>query len=282
MRHRIVPRLLREPTVWFFAFAAILLATWQRIAGDHSTITVTREDVAELGRTFAEQWGREPTEAEREALINDFVQQEILVREALRLGLDSGDPIVRRRLLQKMTFLLEANAAADPPDEASLQRYFEENAARYQEPERVSFQHAYWQADTIERGSAANGQLAPPPEVLRMRERLVNGADPASVSRPFLRGLDWKDRSVEEVERTFGAAFTQALRNLPVGSWSEPIQSLFGWHVVRVRAWHPARIPDFSAIRARVEQDWLEEARARAREDGLQRLRRKYRVIVSP
>ncbi|MCX8072926.1 MAG: peptidylprolyl isomerase [Candidatus Binatia bacterium] len=277
---RVVSSFVREPTVWFFLVAGAGLALWQAAAPQPTALVIRTEDVAALERSFTEQWGRPPREGERQALIEDFIREELLWREGRRLGLDRGDPIVRRRVVQKMTFILEAAASGRPPAEEDLRAFFETHADRYRSPERVSFLHVFWPRPTpaADHDSVSNGSLNG--QLQNLLRRLQSGEAPEQVSAPFLRGLRWRERPVDEVERTFGPEFLAALRSLAPGTWSTPVSSLLGWHLVRVDQWIPPALPPFEAVRHRVEQDWIEHQRARAREEGLRKLRQQYAVRI--
>lgn len=278
---RLARLVLREPSFWFFVVAASLLALWHAVVPKTHTITIGPDEIGALERSFVAQWGRTPTASEREALLADFLDQELLWREGLRLGLDRGDPIVRRRVVQKMTFLLEASASGPPPTEQQLKDYFELQPERYRLPERVSFQHVFQPRENNEHATSSN-VASPTPTLEELRRRLEAGEPPETVSAPFLRGLRWTERTTAEVEATFGPAFLAALRKLPQGTWSEPIPSAFGWHLVRLEEWRPPELPSFDAVRSRVEQDWLDDERSRARAEGLRKLRQRYRVVVEP
>lgn len=281
MPERLARRVLREPTLWFFTVAALLLLVLHLIGTDREKISIRAEDVAALERSFQAHWGRTPTASERAALVQDFVDEELLWREGLRLGLERSDPIVRRRIVQKMTFLLEAQANLQPPTEADLRSYFAAHQQRYATPESVSFTHVFCGSNDNRNSHALLTEpQEPPAHVEMLRARLAAGALPEDVSLPFLRGLYWRQRPLAEVERTFGSSFVAALRNAQTGSWGDPVRSLLGWHLVRVDAWHPAVVPPFDAVRHRLEQDWREEARRQAREAGMQRLRKQYHVTL--
>lgn len=276
---RFTRRILQEPTIWFFGVAISASIVWRAVAPEQNTIVLRSDELTSLQRSFEAQWGRTPTTAEREALIADFVEQELLWREGLRLGLDRGDPIVRRRVVQKMNFLLEATAISGPPSEDTLRRYFEAHAQRYQVPERVTFVHVFQPTGDGHAVSSPEPGQPSMEKLVVVRQRLEAGEPAELFSAPFLRGLRWQESTVDEVERTFGPAFLTALRHLPTGRWSSPIQSLFGWHLVRVDKWHAPELPPFEAVRTRVEQDWLDQERSRAREEGLRRLRKRYRIL---
>jgi len=258
--------LLREPLSWFFGVAAVLLAV-QALRGPAAESALPPLDAlrTRLVAELTARNGRVPSDEEVQAAWPDFLDREILYREGLALGLDRDDEIVRRRLIQKMEFLLESRAPEEPPDEQALRSFWERVSYRYVEPARVSFVHVF-AGDGEEARERAAKQLA----------QLAQGAAPIALSQPFLSGLQWENRLVGEVELAFGEAFARALPTLPRGSWSGPLRSSFGWHLVQLREFRPTRTPALEEVRARVLADWQDEARRSAREQGLEELRRKY------
>ena len=141
-------RWYRDPLVAFLVLGALLFV----IAGDmgedeQSTIDVRSQDVARLAQQWAMQMQREPNARELQGLLDQYIKEEIYYREALRLGLDENDTIVRRRMVQKLTFLTEDLAVSDVPDQTVLKQFHLDNSDNYTEPKRYSFQHRYFSAD---------------------------------------------------------------------------------------------------------------------------------------
>lgn len=265
---RSVRRLLREPLVHFAAGGLAIFALHARVAarpqGDGVVISAAFADA--LTREHTQRTGRAPTAEEARALVDRFVDEEILTREAAALGLDRGDPIVRRRLAQKMSFLAESEAAQEPT-EAELQRRLEAHADRYRSAPRVSFRHVFLGR---ERRAEAERALA----------ELRAGARPDTLGDPFLRGAHFAARTPAEVEAVFGAAFTAALGGVAQGTWSGPLASSYGVHLVLVEERTEGAPATLAEAGARVRQDLLDERREAASREQLRRLRARYRVEI--
>jgi len=235
------------------------LAPPHRDAGSPEPIVVREEFVRGLEAEELRRSGRPLARTDLEGAIARYVRDEALYREAVRLGLDADDPIVRRRLVQKIEFLLEGAAVLPVPDDATLATFLEENADRYRVPPRVSFTHVFFSRDRRGEASAADAQRVlealrsetPPPE--RASER----------GDPFLLQYDFQRRTRTDVERAFGPAFAAALEALPEGRWEGPVPSTYGVHLVRVETRTPGRLPALAEIRQRVLRDWESETRAR-------------------
>lgn len=239
---------LRQPLLQFFLLAAAIFGLNAIFddapeAPDKPSIVVSSQDAQWLASQFQATWRRPPSEAELSGLMDEFVREEIYVREALALGLDQGDTIVRRRLRQKMEFLTEAGAEAATPDDATLQTYLEANSDRFAVAARVSF-------DQIIVPNAA-------PEALEsLFEQLADGVDPQELARPSLLPGEITQSPPQTVDGIFGTGFFAAVADLPVGEWQGPITSGFGAHLVRLTELEPSQLPSLADIRDRVELDW--------------------------
>jgi hypothetical protein len=272
-----MPRLkrwLREPLLHFAIGGALLFWLYDRVAEPHAAsdrIVVSAELVSALRADHQRRTGKPPSAAEEQALIDRHVEQELLYREALALGLDRGDIIVRRRLVQKMEMILEAAPAPREPSDVDLQTYLDTHAARYAQPQRLSLTHVF--ASTQRWGADAKAHAA------QLRADLLAGADPTQLGDPFVHGGRLNGRAPAELASLFGPDFAGALAPLPLGIWSEPLPSAYGQHVVRIDSRTAGSVPALGEVRGRVREDWLQAQREAAREAGLQRLRARYTVI---
>ena len=219
---------------------------------------------------FRKRTGREPTAEEEQATVQRALDEEILFRRALELGLDRNDLIVRRRLVQKMRFLIEdVHPVAEPGDEA-LDEWLASHDADYRVPQRVSFEQVFFsrsaRGDQLE--SDAQAALA----VLR--------ADPAAkVGDPFYLGTRFVERSADELAGSFGRGFADAVMALPPGGgWAGPTRSSFGAHLVRVTEVQAPRSATVDEVRPRLARDLKRHLREQANEAALERLRALYRV----
>ncbi len=245
---------LKEPFVHFALLGAIIFAWFsitspeksQRPAGVSSQkeITIDRSMIEAMKAQFNGKLNRNPTTQEMNGLIDNHIKTEIMVREAKSLGLDDGDSIVRNRLVQKMTFLATSAAQAVAPDDETLQTYLNDNAAQFESPARVSFEQ-YGLGETIEAVNVAS-----------VITNLENGKQP-EVST-FLRFLPvaFEAANARQIDATFGKGFFEQITELPVGAWSGPIRSGFGYHLVRVNNLVPPSLPPLNSIRDKVLFDW--------------------------
>jgi hypothetical protein len=272
----VVRRILRRPEAQFVVVGLALFALHRAVAprAPSRRIEVGPAVREALAQDHRRRSGAEPTAAELEALVRRYVETEVLAREAVSLGLDRGDTIVRRRLVQKMELLLEAEADARPPTEAELRALAARRAEADTLPARRSFTHVFVSRDR---------HPDPAAEAARLRGLLDGGADPATLGDPFLRGRSLTLADEREAAGVFGEPFARALFALDENSsWSAPIASSYGLHLVRVTERRPPEAPPFEAIRARLRRAFEEERRAEARRQGLARLLARYDVRVAP
>jgi hypothetical protein len=251
-----MPRWAREPLLHFTVAGALLCAGY-RLLGPRprDRIVVSGAFVAGLREEARTRTGRLPTEAEEEELLQRFLDEEMLHREALALGLDRGDVIVRRRPVQKMELLARRTPAEPGP--AELQRYLERHRDRYDLPPRVSLRHVF----------AGDGDVAP------LERALLGGADWEKLGLPFLGGRRFSRKSQKELASLFGPEAARAAMSLPDGVWS-PLRSRYGLHLVQIEE----RLPADRVADERVRNDWLEEQRNRPDPEALASVRAHYRV----
>ncbi len=268
--------MLREPLFHFLAAGALIFLLYGWFGGDTNTatsVTVTAEQVDRLKQVFAGQWRRPPTESELRGLVDAHIEEEILYREAVALGLDADDTIVRRRLAQKMQFLIEDIAAPSAPTDAELTAYFEANRASFRLPPTLSFTHVYFSADRREdaAGDAAT-QLASLGDIDRAPDR----------GDAFMLRHDYADISAAELGRLFGREFAAAVFALPTGTWQGPVKSGYGFHLVRIVGKTVPAEPEFAEARARVATEYLEAERRRLNREALDAIKARYTVTVAP
>jgi hypothetical protein len=273
---RAVVRWRREPLLHFMIAGALVfgLAQAWRSAHDVHRIVVTPERTAELAEKYRLQFGANPTAAQLERLVDDYVREEALYREAVAQGLGQDDEIVRRRLAQKLTFLLQDRALPAEPGAAELRRWFEAHAGDYAAPVRTSFHHLYFSTDAVGEGPARV-------RAEQALSALTAGAAPEAVGAdPFPDQGVYVRLSGEEAQRLFGdSPLAKALDTAPAGRWSGPYLSGYGWHLVYVDARAPAAQPEFDAVRERVREDWLQAAREAANDKAVARVVDGYAVV---
>jgi hypothetical protein len=274
--------LLREPLVHFLLLGGALFIAYSLFASTpnqttSSRIELTAEDLNQLQLTWMAQWKRPPTADELRGLIETKVRQEILYREALSLGLDQGDEIIKRRLAQKIEFLAEDVSTIPEPTHEELKSWFASNSANFALPGRITFRHLYFSPD--KRGQNARADAA------HLLQRLIaHQGDRSASSEPGDRFMDqdyFTDCSAEQVARVFGTTFSESLFRLNSGSWLGPLESGLGWHLVWIDTITPGRTPAFDDLDlAEVKADWLSRQREETKQKAFASIRERYEVIL--
>ena len=259
----------------FLLGGAVLFFLYGRVADPaeeaRERIVVSETRIASLASTFERTWMRPPTRSELQHLVDDYVTEEVLYREALALGLDRDDLVIRRRLRQKMEFLGTDLADERVPDESELRAYLSANAERFARPPRVDLVQVFvdpGRPDPEERLAALQRELGSDPTAARLAE----------LGDPTLLPPSLEAASPDQVAATFGRGFADALDGLPVGEWTGPIESSYGLHWVRIDGREPGRLPALEEIRPSVERDWMAEERTAAVERFYRTLREGYEV----
>ena len=272
--------LAREPLVQFLLLGAALFAVdaWLRPPASPSgatEIVVSEARIRNLAQNFSRTWQRPPTREELDGLVEAHVREEVFYREAVALGLDRDDTIIRRRLQQKMEFVSEEAAALAKPTDEDLAKYLAANTEAFRVEPRVTFTQVY--LDSRQRASRLETDAkrlldalnsAKPPDPARTGDRLL-------MLEPRYENIDQR-----ELERLFGAAFAEAVVKQPIGRWTGPVTSGFGAHLVRVDAVTPGTTPSLDKVRPLVEREWANVKRQEFSKAFYDKLRAKYRITV--
>jgi len=239
-------------------------------------IQFSLDELSQLALLFQSQWRREPTVDELDRLVENKVQQEVLYREALTMGLDKGDEIVKRRMAQKMQFLAEDVAAVREPTTEQLKNWFTNNSQKFAIPARFSFRHLYFSTDR--RGEHARDDAAK--ALAQLTGQPEDSKLAASLADPFMFQDYYRDRAQEYLGKEFGPRFAESVEKLTPGSWQGPVESGYGWHLVFVDTVIPARTPTLEEVESDVKTAWLSQQKAQAWEKAYKEIRAKYMVLL--
>lgn len=272
-----IARLAHEPLAQFLAIALVLFSANQLIHGEEpqrsgDLITISQGRVEQIAASYRLLAGRMPSRAELQALVNDFADEEIDYREAIAMGLDADDTIVRRRMRQKLEFLAEDAQASTAPSDEQLATWRAAHADDYRIPPRISFRHVMASKDHY--ATNADAQTA------TWIERLRSGADPTTLGDASMLPSALPPTTQQGVAMLFGEKFASALFARPQRTWFGPVDSPLGAHAVLILAHEPARDPALAEIRDKLRSDWIEAQRRQQREEFQARLRKRYQVVV--
>lgn len=269
---------LREPLVHFLALGAIVFVLFgsgaDRTTPPDARIVVDAARIEQLIAGFSRTWQRPPSQQERDALVEDTIREEVFYREALALGLDQDDTIVRRRMRQKLEFLTDDASIARRPTDQDLQSWLDAHPAHFRAGPAIAFSQVYFSP-----GRPGDSALLAASKALG-RIRANQPGIAASVGDTTMLPPEFPLSAIEEVAKVFGDKFAQQIAQLPVHQWAGPLQSGYGWHLVYVSERSEAAAKPLAEVREAVQRAWSEAEHRRIVESTYQQLRAKYAVVV--
>jgi len=271
----------KEPLLHFLIIGALIFVLFSIVNKEEDTVSgnkivVTTAEIERLSDNWSKKWNRPPTETELKGLVESYIKQEVYYREALALGLDQNDTILRRRLMQKMEFLSNDLAELNQPDESALKKYFLEHKDKYELPARVSFIHIYFSID--KRGAKAVQDAKGLLSELKTASGNVIRAPERGDS--FMLQYDFVQETPFGVERLFGKVFAKQLFTLETNTWLGPIESGYGLHLVRISKKIDSRMPEFASVIEKVRTDWMFEQRQKVNKEIYERFKERYEIVV--
>ena len=236
---------------------------------NNKDIYISDQELTSLITAWKSQVGRDPTDEEIVKIINNLVEEEILYREALELGLDREDRIIKRRLAQKITFLKQETLPENPTQE-ELREFYENNKEKYFKKPNYSFTHLFFAKgiDSEARSIQALNDL--------LADRIPVDSD------PYLLGKNFTDKTLEEIERNFGNNFILAFDGMELNKWSGPFASSFGHHLILLRDHQDGFYPHFNELRDQVLSDYLALNKENAVNQYINNVKSEYRIIINP
>ena len=258
----------KEPLLHFLIAGSLLFAAhaWLNRGPEDEAdvIRITAAEVEWLAGIWARQRQRAPDEAELRSIVADYVKEQLLAREALALGLDVDDTIVRRRLAQKMRFLVEDTLRLAEPSEEALRVLYDADAGRYATPERLSFTQIFFRNESAARQG--------------LQDLATRSA--ADLGDATLLESDYVAVDAREVASALGPDFASQVLELAPGAWHGPIASTYGFHLVQITERLAAEPRPFEEVRAQVLEQWQYTERAKAEERFFAALLAKYELDV--
>jgi hypothetical protein len=272
-------KILREPLLHFLVLGVAIFAAYglvsSRASQEPGKIVISAGHITAISEGFTRVWRRPPTREELEGLIRDRVQEEVYFREAMALGLDKDDTIIRRRLRQKLEFVTDDVAALAEPTDEELTAYLGTHADAFRVERQLTFSQVYLNpARRGENLSRDTGQL------LAQLQQVGNRADVAELGDPFLLEPAYESLAAGDVVKLFGDKFAAKLGEISPGSWKGPVESGYGVHLVFVRERTDGRMPALAEVHDAVRREWANSRRLEANEKFYQELLKRYVVTI--
>jgi len=275
-------RILQEPLLHFVLLGAALFVAYGMMSrtsnqSEPAAIVVTQGQIEHLAISFTQAWRRPPTAEELAGLVRDLVREEVYCREAVAMGLDQDDTVIRRRLRQKLEFVSADIAAMAEPSEADLQAYLEANPEAFRTPTRFSFTQIH--LDPAKHGVHLARDAA---DLLARLNQAGAPVDLADLGDSRLLDQQFALVSATDIAQQFGAQFASQLGLVEPGRWVGPLESGYGVHLVLVTARTEGRLPPLADVRPAVRTAWTNARRLAANEEFYQNLLKRYKVVIEP
>ena len=270
-----VRALFHEPIVLFiligFVFYLLQALIFNTDPSDRKQIIVTSDQLNQLESGFFNTWMRSPTQNELEGLIADQIRNEVFYREALAMGLEENDQVIRNRLRQKLELLMDNMASVNVPSEQMLEAFLQENADDFKKDYQVSFIQVF-----------VNPELHSDPQLVaeNLLDQLRDGASAEDLGDRTLMGYAFPEYSQTDVGRRFGSDFARQVIQVEPGVWSGPLNSGIGLHLIRIDHFEEGTLPELSQIRKSVEREWMAKQKSELKMAAYEKLLEGYDVQI--
>lgn len=281
----LVKRVVAAPLIQFLLIGILVVLGYSAISRDAPDapdaegrkIVVTPGRIEHLQQAFLQTWQRPPDTRELKGLIDSFIKEEIYYREGLRMGLDKDDTVFRRRMQQKMEFLMEPEASSLTPTAEELADFYQAHKAQFNVPARISFEQITYNRE-------AHSEMALEALVRHDLAALnaETAADAIGLGDPTVLPSQMRNAELQKVRQAFGPEFAETLLTVPAGPWAGPVSSPFGLHLVRNVMIEPAHLPALDEIRADVRLAWESGRRNAIAQEAYQRLLATYEIEIEP
>jgi hypothetical protein len=274
-------KLLREPLLHFMFIGAIIYSLYGLFAEPvaeetDKTIVISAGEIEWMQSSWEKRWNRPPTPEEFDGLIQQYIKETVLYREALTMGLNKHDQVIRRRLAQKLEFLAKDLVTLTPPTEAELLEYFAKHQARYQQPTLYTFTQVFFDPDkrddaTLDDAEKAKATLIAQGDAV---------TDPGALGDGLMLQNYYPQKDRVEIQKLLGSGFTETLMTLSPGQWHGPVLSGFGVHLVYVTSIVEPPPPEFAKVRERVMEEWKFDRGEELNDKFYANLREQYSIVI--
>jgi hypothetical protein len=271
----------REPLLHFLLIGLAIYLLYGAVAVPvpdeaNKAIVVSAGEIEWMQTSWQKRWNRPPTPEELEGLIQQYIRETVLYREALTMGLNKHDQVIRRRLAQKLEFLAKDLVALTPPTDEELVAYFDTHQDRYQEPALYTFTQVF--IDPDKRGDATLDDAEAIKASLLARGDAIENA--GELGDDFMLQSYYPEKDPLEIQKLFGSGFTASLVDLSPGQWHGPVLSGYGTHLVYVSNIREPSPPVFAEVRERVVEEWTTERSEEFNEQFYANLRDSYTIVI--
>ena len=275
-------KILKEPLVYFFVLGFVVFGLHSFLNSekqdkneDPFAVEVTSADIEWIRSSWEARMKRQPTQQELQGLINRYIRDEILFREAMAMDLDDRDLVIQRRLVQKLTFVFEDIAEAIEPTDDELKKYLRENQEKYRIPEMISFTQVYFNPD-----KRKNVMEEAKTILARLKSAQIAPEEAVSLGDTIMIDSAFREKSPDEAARILGTEFASKLFSIDEKGWQGPIASTFGLHLVYISDRIASKMPEFENIRKNVQYDFMYARKKQVIESAYNAVKSRYAILV--
>jgi hypothetical protein len=274
-------RLFKEPLIQFLILGAAIYGAYALFAAPEddyrdNVILVDSGRIDSMISEWERRWNRPPTRDEINGLIQQYVKEDVLYRQAVAMGLNEDDPITRRRMAQKLEFLTSDLSGLQEPEDGELEQFFEDKRETYRDPDMISFSHIFFDPDAREDATLADADAL----LAQLKEQGEPGQEVGQMGDRFMLQTYFDSATEQDIRRQLGSGFSEAVMKLDPGRWHGPVLSGYGVHLVYVYDHFVAPPPVFENVQAQVLQDWHESRREKFNADFLETLKQRYEIVI--
>jgi len=274
-------RLFTEPLIQFLIIGAGIYGVYAMYGTPEENFrdTLVHVDSNRINAFISEweaRWSRPPTQQEIDGLIQSYIREDVLYRQAVAMGLNEDDPITRRRMAQKLEYLTSDLAMMVPPQEGELEQYFEQNKEQYRQPDRVTFTQVFLDPDIREEATLEDAaELLAELQAGGVPDSQTLEAGDQNMIQSYFQSANQLD-----VARQMGTGFADSVMELETGKWHGPVLSGYGVHLVYVYVHREAPPAVFENVQAEVLENWQMEKREQFNADFLKNLKGRYEIVI--
>jgi len=274
-------RLLKEPLIQFLILGAAIYGAYAVFGTPEedyrdTTILVDSNRIDSMISEWERRWNRPPTRQEIDGLIQQYIKEDVLYRQAVAMGLNEDDPVTRRRMAQKLEFLTSDLSSMQEPAEGELEQFFVQNQESYQDPDMISFSHIFFDPDARENATLVDAEAT----LARLREKGEPGQEISELGDRFMLQNYFASATEMDIRRQLGSGFSEVVMELEPGQWHGPVLSGYGVHLVYVYDYFAAPVPVFKDVQARVLEDWHAKKREEFNAEFLENLKGRYEIVI--
>ena len=271
--------LLREPLLHFLVIGAALFFIFDQVnipeVKTSNRIIITQADLDLLTTTWLKSMGRPPSAREREQQLEQYIREQVLSREAMTMGLDKDDAIVRRRLAKKMEYLFNDLSFIPEPTDTELNAYLSEQASIFTRPAEITFSQIFFDPALREQNINKDAE-----QILKQLQKTKTAVDTTNLGDRSLLPYEFSEERKSQIAGIFGEAFASEAFALPVNSWQGPIESEYGVHLIHINSRTEAELPPLDEIRERVASEWRSAKQKKTNEVFYQSLHQRYEIVL--